>query len=99
LSQKEPRLSLGLLLSSAPQGDADTPDGAASTLHAVRSCGANFGGISGRMATPLMLDYLRTRGVSVFVWTLNEPEHLRSAIEAGVTGIISDYPERIPPLL
>jgi glycerophosphoryl diester phosphodiesterase len=37
----------------------------------------------------------RSLGLAVFVWTVNEPAHIRRMIELGVEGIISDYPDRL----
>jgi glycerophosphoryl diester phosphodiesterase len=28
-------------------------------------------------------------------WTVNQPAHMRLLIEAGVAGIMSDYPDRL----
>ncbi len=35
------------------------------------------------------------RGLRVIVWTVNEPADMRRLIEAGVDGIITDYPDRL----
>lgn len=35
----------------------------------------------------------RSRQLSIFVWTLNEPEQLRAAIALGVDGVITDRPD------
>lgn len=34
-------------------------------------------------------------GVDVFVWTVNDPDEIRLLCDLGVTGIISDFPERV----
>jgi glycerophosphoryl diester phosphodiesterase len=42
---------------------------------------------------------LRKAGVPVFVWTINDEPTMRGLIEAGVTGIVTDFPQRLVPLL
>ncbi len=37
----------------------------------------------------------RAHDMATFVWTVNEPSGIERCIELGVTGIVSDYPERI----
>ena len=37
--------------------------------------------------------------LKVFTWTVNEEEDMRSLIEMGVDGIITNFPERLKPLL
>lgn len=42
---------------------------------------------------------LRDAGYGVIVWTINDPEEMGRMLEAGVTGIITDYPQRLRELL
>jgi glycerophosphoryl diester phosphodiesterase len=42
---------------------------------------------------------LRSRRRGVNVWTENDPERMRTLIAAGVTGIITDYPDRLREVL
>jgi glycerophosphoryl diester phosphodiesterase len=42
---------------------------------------------------------IRAGGRGVNVWTENDPERMRRLIAAGVTGIITDYPDRLRDLL
>jgi glycerophosphoryl diester phosphodiesterase len=37
--------------------------------------------------------------LQVAAWTINEPEQMRRLIEAGVDGIITDYPDRLLSVL
>jgi glycerophosphoryl diester phosphodiesterase len=41
---------------------------------------------------------LRAARKDINVWTVNEPAHMRALIELGVTGIITDYPDRLASL-
>lgn len=47
------------------------------------------------LADPDLLDSLHAAGLSVGVWTLNEPEQWTLAVQAGVDGIITDRPDRL----
>ena len=38
-------------------------------------------------------------GIEVHVWTLNEVEDMQAALEMGVQGIITDYPDRLKDIL
>jgi len=42
---------------------------------------------------------LRTHGFQVNVWTVNDPEVMKSLRSAGVTGIFTDFPQLLGPLL
>ncbi len=45
------------------------------------------------------VEWFRGRGVGVIPWTVNEPEEIRRLISWGVSGIISDYPDRVLRIL
>ncbi len=42
---------------------------------------------------------LRNAGYDVYVWTVNDPEIMMQFINAGVSGIITDYPQRMLEVL
>lgn len=42
---------------------------------------------------------LRAAGVEVNVWTVNEEAALRAYVEAGASGIVTDFPQRLGPIL
>jgi glycerophosphoryl diester phosphodiesterase len=42
---------------------------------------------------------LRNAGKHINVWTCNEPESMRKLLAAGVTGLITDYPDRLAQLI
>jgi len=42
-----------------------------------------------------IIKILRDAGYDVFVWTINDEETMLSLINAGVSGIITDYPQRM----
>lgn len=45
------------------------------------------------------IETARERGLQVNVWTVNEPEHMQRALDAGVTAIITDRPHVLVELL
>ena len=49
---------------------------------------------SGRLP-PDPIRSLRAAGIAVNVWTENDPVRMRQLIEAGVSGIVTDYPNRV----
>ncbi|KPL11846.1 hypothetical protein AMJ85_02780 [candidate division BRC1 bacterium SM23_51] len=83
------------------RGDAYFPSG-----HVV---GAGSVAFSGSETVPASYDAadlnlddlraLRRAGIGVFVWTINDEQVMRALIKAGVTGIITDYPQRLALLL
>jgi len=42
-----------------------------------------------------LLAEARKRDLQVVCWTVNHPAHMRLLIDAGVDGIMSDYPDRL----
>lgn len=42
-----------------------------------------------------LLAALRSKGMELVVWTVNEPADIAHMLELGVDGIISDYPDRV----
>lgn len=51
------------------------------------------------MATEDRIRRLREAGRNVNVWVVNEEENMRRLIELGVTGIFTDYPQRLSRVL
>jgi glycerophosphoryl diester phosphodiesterase len=57
--------------------------------------GARQLAVRGSLVTPRLLKEARQRDLQVVCWTVNHPAHMRLLLEAGVDGIISDYPDRL----
>ena len=53
-------------------------------------------GLAIDFATADFVVELHKAGYEVWVYTVNDPRLIRRAIELGVEGIISDFPERVP---
>jgi glycerophosphoryl diester phosphodiesterase len=81
----EPTLMTGLLF------DGQISDPLAKTIE----IGARQIAVRGDLVTPRLLKEARSRDLQVVCWTVNHPGHMRLLAEAGVDGIMSDYPDRL----
>lgn len=81
----EPTLMTGLLY------EGQIPD----PLEKAIEIGARQLAVRGDLVTPRLLREARQRDLQVVCWTVNQPAHMRLLVEAGVDGIISDYPDRL----
>lgn len=81
----EPTLMTGLLY----DGQMAEPLGKALEV------GARQIAARGDLVSPWMLKEARRHDLQVVCWTVNHPAHMRMLMEAGVDGIMSDYPDRI----
>jgi glycerophosphoryl diester phosphodiesterase len=51
--------------------------------------------VRANLVTPALLVEARKKDLQVVCWTVNHPAHMRLLMEAGVDGIMSDYPDRL----
>jgi glycerophosphoryl diester phosphodiesterase len=49
----------------------------------------------GDLITPALVKKAHDAGLQVVAWTINEPEQMRRLMDAGVNGIMTDYPDRL----
>ena len=61
----------------------------------VRAAGAKIWSPDFRDLTPEVLAAARAAKLRIVAWTVNEPADIARMIEAGIDGIISDYPDRV----
>jgi glycerophosphoryl diester phosphodiesterase len=47
------------------------------------------------LLTPSMIKYVRSKGIKIIPWTVNERADIRHLLKMQVDGIISDYPDRV----
>ena len=81
----EPTLMTGLLF------DGHIPN----PLDKAIEIGARQLAVRGDLVTPRLLKEARGHDLQVVCWTVNHPGHMRLLVQAGVDGIISDYPDRL----
>jgi glycerophosphoryl diester phosphodiesterase len=84
----EPTLMTGFLF----DGQIEKP------LEKALEIGARQVAVRGDLVTARLLKEARERDLQVVCWTVNQPAHLRLLAEAGVDGIMSDYPDRLVEL-
>jgi glycerophosphoryl diester phosphodiesterase len=71
------------------EGQIDQP------LERAVEVGARQLAVRGDLVTPALIAEARKRDLQIVCWTVNQPAHMRMLIEAGVDGIMSDYPDRL----
>jgi glycerophosphoryl diester phosphodiesterase len=50
--------------------------------------------VRGDLVSPWLLKEAKRHDLQVICWAVNHPAHMRMLMEAGVDGIMSDYPDR-----
>jgi glycerophosphoryl diester phosphodiesterase len=73
--------------------EADQLGGVGSAAVRVRALGADDLGIEQTLLTPEAVRAAHDAGLSIGVWTVNEPEELRQALAAGVDYVTTDRPD------
>lgn len=85
LRSVEPTLMTGLL----HDGQIAEP------LDKALEVGARQVAVRSDLVSPWMLSEARRHDLQVVCWTVNQPAHIRMLVDAGVDGIMSDYPDRV----
>ena len=85
----EPRLATGALVDKYVQDP----------VALLKELGAQAYNPSKKVINAEQVQALRAAGFAVNVWTVNEEEEMRELIEMGVSGIITDYPQKLRELL
>lgn len=85
----QPRLRVGALV-EIPVADP---------LRLVRELGAEAYHPGAEVLQAGQVQALRQQGYDVNVWTVNEEAEMRSLIEAGATGLFTDFPQRMKKFL
>ena len=85
LRKIEPTLMTGLLY----EGQIERP------VERAVEIGARQLAVRGDLVTPVLLAEAHKQDLQVVCWTVNHPAHMRMLMDAGVDGIMSDYPDRV----
>jgi glycerophosphoryl diester phosphodiesterase len=109
-----PELRTACLTNEGGNGDTVEPDaGGASPWHAglspaahagsllrtVKAAGCNVWSPSWRNLTPERLAEAKALGLAVIPWTVNDVAEMERLVDAGVDGLITDYPDRLRGVL
>ncbi|MFH1139597.1 MAG: glycerophosphodiester phosphodiesterase family protein [Pseudomonadota bacterium] len=89
VKQEAPQALTGLLVEYRP----DDP------VSLLRSCRAEAYHPGFGVTSPEEVARLRALGFLINIWTVNLPETIKTFIQAGADGIISDFPQIIPKML
>jgi len=87
----EPRIPTAWLVGGRMQGEPEAF--ALSLLQRARACGANCVNMNAALATPEVVWTLHRRGMSAWVWTVNDEEMMRYLIEMDIDGITTNRPD------
>jgi glycerophosphoryl diester phosphodiesterase len=103
----EPDLVTGYLSSSRGDGGNIAPHGSSPWLAgfdpdrfgdniatAIRAAGGRFWGPAFRDLDDLAIKQARSAGIRVHCWTVNEEQDIKEAMDLGVDGLTTDFPER-----
>ena len=82
-------LMTGLLFDALPKG------GHAAIVERALEIGARQLAPQAKLVTPELLECAHQRDLQAVCWTVNEPADMRALIDAGVDGIMTDYPDRL----
>jgi glycerophosphoryl diester phosphodiesterase len=89
--QLEPRLPCAWLCGDDLHG---TPAERADWLAArARQCGTDLLDLNYKILSPNLIAELKSRGLSVWTWTVNDPPVMRSLIDWGIDSITTDRPD------
>jgi glycerophosphoryl diester phosphodiesterase len=75
------------------QRGAERGGGVATLAPRLRALGANDLGIERTLLTPAVVRAAKDAGLSIGVWTINEPDELGRALAAGVDYVTTDQPD------
>ena len=75
------------------QRGAERGGGVGALAPRLRALGANDLGIERTLLTPAAVQAAHAAGLSIGVWTVNEPEELNRALAAGVDYVTTDQPD------
>lgn len=79
--------------------DYDVDDFGGSAARTIKAAGGAIWSSYHREVSAEAIRFAQELGLSVNVWTVNDPARMRELITMGVDGIITDYPDRLRQVL
>ena len=70
-----------------------------SLIQEAAEVGAGVLNLSSKAITPELVKESQRRGISVWVWTVDDEDEMRGLIAMGVDGITSNYPDKLRSIL
>lgn len=92
-----PEVPAGVLFGNP--GTTDDVERAQNMIRTALRSNAQVVAVNYGAVTPEFVRYIQARGLNVWVWTVNGQGDMERMIQAGVDGIITDYPEILRELL
>lgn len=92
-----PEVPAGVLFGSP--GIADDIDRANTMIETTLASNAQVVAVNYGAVTPTFVRYIQARGLNVWAWTVDGQNDMQRMIDAGVDGIITNYPEVLKDLL
>jgi glycerophosphoryl diester phosphodiesterase len=98
LRKLEPDLKLGALISRGYMSGIGT-GGPSAVADEMKALGVNYVGINYRYLSKTLYEVLRSRGLGIGVWTVNDPKVMRRFADMGVDFITTDRPDILREVL
>lgn len=92
-----PEVPAGVLFNNSPI--ANPIARAESYISQVLATNASFAAIAFAAITPELVQHMKARGIAVYAWTVDDEPAIRRMVNAGVSGIITNYPDKVQALL
>lgn len=91
LKELEPQIKIGLLYNLRLDHHDKLPEAAGTDVYSLHPNAAKL--------DPQDIQRAQSANLLVYLWTINSEEQMRSALEASVDGIITDYPGKLKALI
>ncbi|MBM3240354.1 hypothetical protein FJZ31_29070 [Candidatus Poribacteria bacterium] len=88
-----PRIPRALLIGGV--GPASEHSSILNLIQSAAEVGAGTLDLYKNIITPQLVKEARLRGIGVWAWTVDDEAEIKKLLEIGVTGITSNYPERV----
>ncbi|MGM1048317.1 MAG: glycerophosphodiester phosphodiesterase [Bacillota bacterium] len=91
LKELEPQIKVGLLYNLCLDHHDKLPEAAGTNVYSLH--------LNGEKLDSHDIHRIQAANLRVYIWTINNEQQMRFALEAGVDGIITDYPGQLKALM